>query len=132
MYAISIEQVDLAAILAGKQPVEYHSWRTDHRGPLLIHAAKRKTTKDLSLPAFAFNTLVGVVELVDCRTHAHPGADPDEIEYRWVLANPRVFARPLPYTARCGLFEVADEFVAAAIKQAATAVRRKRQGKVAT
>jgi len=36
---------------------------------------------------------VGVVELVDCIESGHPGADPDEVEYLWVLAKPRVFVR---------------------------------------
>ena len=66
----------------------------------------------------ACNALVGVVELVDCIESGHPGADPDEVEYLWVLAKPRVFVRPLPYIGRSGLFLVSHEVVAAALAEA--------------
>ena len=48
MYAISIEQPQAATILTGPPPFHYRSWRTDHRGLLLIHARKPKTPKGLS------------------------------------------------------------------------------------
>jgi hypothetical protein len=65
----------------------------------------------------ACNALVGVVELVDCIASEHRGADPDEVEYHWVLANPGVFAHPLPFIGRLGLFLVGDEVVAAALEE---------------
>ena len=74
------------------------------------------------------NALVGVVELVDCIAFGHPDADPDEIEYHWVLTNPRIFAHPLPYIGRLGLFQVSDEVVAAALKEAETPAPRTRRG----
>jgi hypothetical protein len=77
----------------------------------------------------ACNALVGVVELVDCIESGHPGADPDEVEYLWVLAKPRVFVRPLPYVGRPGLFMVSDEVVAAALEEAG---HRRRRGGEAT
>ena len=43
MYAISIEQPHAATILTGPPPFHYRSWRTDHRGMLLIHARKPKS-----------------------------------------------------------------------------------------
>jgi hypothetical protein len=128
MYAISIEQSHAAALLTKAWPFHYPSWLTDHRGLLLIHAGKQRTSKGPSPsgPAMKCNALVGVVELVDCILFEHPGADPDESEYHWVLANPRVFIRPLPYTGRRGLFLVSEELVAAALKdaRAGTATRK--------
>ena len=130
MYAISIEQPHAAAILTGPPPFHYRSWRTDHRGMLLIHARKPKTPKDLPASArgMACNALVGVVELVDCIESGHPGADPDEVEYLWVLAKPRVFVRPLPYIGRQGLFMVSDEVVAAALEEAGAPAPSGRRG----
>ena len=129
MYAISIEQPQAATILTGPPPFHYRSWRTDHRGLLLIHARKPKTPRDLpaSARSMACNALVGVVELVDCIESGHPGADPDEVEYLWVLAKPRVFVRPLPYIGRPGLFMVSDEVVAAALEEAGHQRRRGRE-----
>ncbi len=66
---------------------------------------------------------MGVVELVDCVLSAHPGDDPDEVEYHWILANPRTFRRPVPYAGRLGLFLVSEAVAAAALKQMATRVR---------
>ncbi|HWG44277.1 MAG TPA: hypothetical protein VN688_15970 [Gemmataceae bacterium] len=133
MYAISIDQPHATTILTGPRPFHYPSWRTDHRGLLLIHARKMKTTRDssASVQGMSCNALVGVVELMDCIAFGHPDADPDEIEYHWVLANPRIFARPLPYIGRLGLFQVSDEVVAAALKDAessAPPLKLKRRG----
>lgn len=120
MYAISIEPPHAAAILREVRPFHQRCWLTDHRGLLLIHAGRHRTPKRLSASGQGMrcNALVGVVELVDCIPFAHAGADPDEIEYHWVLANPRVFIRPLPYTGRRGLFLVSEEVVSAALENA--------------
>jgi hypothetical protein len=128
MYAISIDQPHATTILSGPQPFHYPSWRTDHRGLLLIHARKMKTSRDPSVAAqkMSCNALVGVVELLDCIAFGHPDADPDEIEYHWVLANARIFAHPLPYIGRLGLFQVSDDVVAAALKEAETTPLKRR------
>ncbi len=120
MYAISIEPPHAAAILREVRPCHQRCWRTDHRGLLLIHAGRHRTPKRSSASGQSMkcNALVGVVELVDCIALEHAGADPDEIEYHWVLANPRVFIRPLPYTGRRGLFLVSEEVVSAALENA--------------
>jgi hypothetical protein len=122
MYAISIEPSRAAEILSRSRPSPCRFWHTDHRGLLLIHARKLKPAKDGSTSSrdTSCNALVGVVELVDCITRGHPGDDPDEVEYHWLLANPRIFARPLPYAGRLGLFLVSEAVVAAALKQVAT------------
>ena len=40
-----------------------------------------------------------------------------------ILANPRTFRRPVPYTGRLGLFLVSEEVAAAALRQVATPSR---------
>jgi hypothetical protein len=98
---------------------------------LLIHARKPKSAKGLAASArgMACNALVGVVELVDCIESGHPGADPDEVEYLWVLDKPLVFVRPLPYNGREGLFMVSDEVVAAALEEAGAPPPSGRRGR---
>jgi hypothetical protein len=98
MYAISIEQSQAAEILSGSLPSLFRFWRTDHRGPLLIHARKATTAKGdfASAPNGERNAFVGVVELVDCITSWPPSADSDELEYHRVLANHRILVQPLP------------------------------------
>lgn len=125
MYAISVAQELATDILTRLQPWPFHFWQTDHRGLLLIHARTHKVGKGLatSKQNSASNGLVGMVELTDCISAARPGADPDEIEYHWLLANPCTFARPLPYPGRLGLFLVSEMVVAAALRQATTSGR---------
>ena len=72
MNAVSLEQLDAAALLAEDGPVEYPAWQTEHRGLLLIHAAKRKAGKDS--PGQVCNAVIGVVDLADCVRDEHPGA----------------------------------------------------------
>ncbi len=128
MYAISIEQSQAAEILARLRPWPCRFWQTDHRGLLLIHARTRKLTKGVSMSDqdSGGNALVGVVELIDCITSAHSDDDPDEVEYHWLLANPRTFVQPLPYAGRLGLFLVSEKVVAAALQQMGAS--RRQQG----
>lgn len=128
MYAISIEQSHAAEILARLRPWPCRFWQTDHRGLLLIHARTSKPAKGVSVSdqGSGCNALVGVVELVDCITTAHSGDDPDEVEYHWLLANPRTFVQPLPYAGKLGLFLVSEKVVAAALRQVGTS--RRQQG----
>jgi hypothetical protein len=125
MYAISVEQGLATEILTRLRPWPCRFWHTDHRGLLLIHARTQKPGKAVaaSEQGSASNALVGMVELQDCLTAERPGADPDEIEYHWLLANPCTFAQPLPYPGRLGLFLVSKLVVAAALQQAGTSRR---------
>jgi hypothetical protein len=117
MFAVSVEQPQAAAILAALRPATYRFWQTDYRGPLLIHAARRKAgpASPEWVEGLAYNAILGVVELADCLRDDHPGADPDEASYHWVLTDPRAFASPLPYIGRQGLFQIADAAVAGAL-----------------
>jgi hypothetical protein len=127
MNAISVRRPDIAAILAGQEPVKHLAWQTSHRGPLLIHAAKQERYKGADEPApdSVSNAVVGVVELADCVRDDRPGADPDEGGYYWVLINPRVFVSPFPVHGKVGLFQVSDEAVAAELARAKAPRRRK-------
>ncbi len=119
MYAISLEHSHATEILARLSPCPFLFWRTDHRGLLLIHARTPKLAQEVSASSQGHraNALVGVVDLMDCITSTRPGNDPDEVEYHWLLANPRTFAQPLPYPGRLGLFLVSESVVAAALQQ---------------
>jgi hypothetical protein len=128
LYAISIEQSHATEILARLRPWPCRFWQTDHRGLLLIHARKSKRAKgsSRSYQGSGANALVGVVDLIDCIASTRPGGDPDEVEYHWLLANPRTFAKPLPYAGRLGLFLVSERVVDAALRQ--VGLSRRSQG----
>jgi hypothetical protein len=117
MRAVTIRQPWAAALLAAPGPSLHPAWQTDHRGPLLIHAAKREAGDPPAGRADgpAYGALIGIVDLVDCVCTGRAGSCPDEEGFVWVLANPRPFAAPVPQVGRLGLFDVAASVVAASL-----------------
>lgn len=116
MKALSIRQPWADAIIWHGKDVENRSWRTDFRGPVLIHAAKAWGPQERADLAFVedmtatkledvdrplLGGIVGQAEIVDCV---------EEMESRWffgrygfVLRN----AEPLPFQpckGRLGFF----------------------------
>jgi hypothetical protein len=118
--AVTVRQPQAAAVFAQPGPYRLRLWCTDHRGQLLIHAARRGPGDPFpdADGEPAYGVLLGIVDLVDC-VEAHAGDDPDEAGHAWVLVNPRLFAHPVPYSGRgaVGLFPVADAVVADALAE---------------
>lgn len=128
MRAISLWQPWAWAILYADKDVENRTWQTPYRGPLLLHAAKRKPTKAemlrfSDLLFFIYDDdrekaarliveatrarrggIVGRVDVVGCRWGVEsPWAFEDQ--YQWIVKNPT----PLPFKAvkgERGFFEV--------------------------
>lgn len=93
MKAISLWQPWASAIAVGAKSIETRHWSTHHRGPIAIHAAKRRVPQELihihshwnwqgamrplrwsfgnrfndDMNALGFGVLVAVCDLVDCR-----------------------------------------------------------------
>lgn len=78
MKAISLWQPYASAIALGLKSYETRSWATSYRGPLALHAAKRKPTISLMLSSFLADAgikresdlplggIVAIAELVAC------------------------------------------------------------------
>lgn len=104
MKALSIRQPWASLIIFGGKDIENRTWRTKHRGPILIHASlkiERDVPHDFDdLPTGGIigqADLVNVVEKSDSEWWQGP--------IGFVLANPK----PLPFYAlkgKLGLFEV--------------------------
>ena len=114
---------------------ETRSWSTNHRGVLLIHAAKRWTREEQSicslfrhkvrdLPATPpLGSILGYVDLTGCRPTIdvlqRVPPDADELafgnygprRFAWECLHPRRFAVPIPYRGRQGLFDVPVDVV---------------------
>jgi len=88
-------------IVNGYKDIENRSWRTNHRGPLLIHASSnRSLTSSKNLAAiekkyrvrlprdFDFGGIVGVADVVDC-VKTHLSKWKIRGSWGWVLENPR-------------------------------------------
>jgi hypothetical protein len=132
MKAITIHPVWAWAIVHGHKPVENRTWRTKHRGPLLIHASAvspaSKRSDAIALAIFTklgievpetvpTGAIVGRVELVDCiaRDGADAGAIPGPEELAggpvcFVLAQPEAFEEPIPWRGMQRFFEVPEVF----------------------
>jgi hypothetical protein len=121
--------------------VENRTWKTAHRGPLLIHAGKSRDwlrpSDRASYPDLPFGALVGVAELVAvlplhlCRRRGgyklqqHEGRAHDlawlehhvhaEGPWCWILQDVRRFS-PVPWRGETGLFEVPSDVALAAVR----------------
>ena len=118
MRAITIRQPWAELIVRGDKDVENRRWRTNHRGPLLIHAggsvnrgsfAKHGVPEDAERSA-----IIGIVEVVDC-TQERTSSWHEEGSWGWYLKRARRFRKPIPMKGRRGLFEVPDRKVAAQV-----------------
>lgn len=114
MKALTVRQPWAWAIVMGYKDVENRPKPTNHRGPLLIHAAKKmdpdgfqdlwelgiykKLPKDLPLGG-----LVGMVEVADCITNSDsPWARSGM--WHWILRKPAEFNSPVECNGALGLF----------------------------
>lgn len=126
MKALSIHQPWAWAILHATKDIENRSWRTNYRGPLLIHASKSKNSFDAQdrdewlcsygviLPHWdelVKGALLGIVDLVDCLPAADARGSWVEGPWCWKLTHPRPFATPIPYRGAQQLFEVPDRVI---------------------
>jgi len=114
--AITIRQPWAELIVRGEKDVENRSWRTHHRGPLLIHAgaqAYRDSFAEHHVPDDAERSaIIGIVEVVDCKQE-RTSAWHQEGSWGWYLARAKRFLKPIPMKGQRGLFEVPDRKVAA-------------------
>jgi len=119
MYALTIHQPYASMIAAGIKRVEYRSWRTHHRGPLLIHAATKKpwdhrrsgldhqTIQILGPPKdLPRGAIVAYVKFVNGLDHSEGG-----VYYGWKLSDIRRI-EPIPCTGQQRLWNVPAEIEA--------------------
>jgi len=112
---------------------ETRHWYTSHRGPLLVHAAKKQDGEvreylncsgfkealkrhNLTMADVHFGAIIGEVNIIGCcRMDRMP--EPSERErswgnwephrYAWERApNPTIFPNPMPYRGQQGFFDV--------------------------
>lgn len=138
MKGLCLIQPWASLVVLGAKRWETRGWRTNHRGPLAIHAGRRfpdaaralceaEPFRSVLLRAgfrhpsdLPCGALLGTVTLVDClptqRILAQlPRAAPELVfgDYRpgrwaWQLADPLCLPSPVAFPGRVGLFEVPD------------------------
>jgi len=119
--ALSIKQPWAGLIACGEKAIEYRSWKTPHRGDLLVCASggvvPRAVLEEVGFegwrfprdfedeygPYFRKGVALCLVELADIR-----GVEYDDgcFEYEWYLENPRPLRNPFPLKGKLKVFEV--------------------------
>jgi ASCH domain len=139
MKALSIQQPWAYCITHGTKRVENRTWYAHHRGLLLLHAGKRyQTGMDLlihrdspevdveGMRTSPRGAIVGVCRLIDC---IGPGEDArlpvdqriwsDPEQFKFLLADVRAFAEPIPYKGALSFFDIPDAIVAEELRRLA-------------
>lgn len=144
MKAISLWQPWSSLWCSPAKVHETRGWATSHRGWLLVHAAK-KIVHDcgadldeivcdefgnhwrMELPRGA---LIGAVRIIACEPTLGMAIDNDDDllcgdfspgRFAWRRKEYKRFDRPIPYRGSQGLFDVPDEVVAEAVREATEA-----------
>jgi ASCH domain len=137
MKALSVLQPWAQLLVLGHKRYEFRSWKTQHRGPLLIHAGLRFPDEARALcqlkPIRALlaeggfdypsdlhlGALLGSVHLEDCLpTEQVLFENPDDMaltlgdcrpgQWAWQMSCPEAWPTPIPYQGKLGLFEIVD------------------------
>jgi ASCH domain len=113
---LSVQQPWSWAILHAGKIVENRSWRTRHRGPLLIHASLRPDPQGREFMArlgidvpeiLPRGVLLGSVVLADIVDDSpSPWAMPGSLH--WLLEDPRPWPEPVPAKGDLGLWDWAE------------------------
>jgi|SRR5579862_1472300 len=113
MRCLSLRQPWASMVVSGRKDVENRSWRTNYRGPLLIHASRtvdRDACRDYGLDPDSLPTgvILGVVTVANCTEPEKPCRSKWAKSglYHWLLTDPRLLRRPVPVTGRVGFFKV--------------------------
>jgi hypothetical protein len=147
--AISLWQPWASLWLSPRKLHETRHWATKHRGPLVVHAAKRIERVDPESPlgvilegefgkgwyeSLPRGAILGVVELLDCRRTEEIWAETDELKqcdddyycgdfsprrFGWLRGDYSRFPEPIPYRGQQALFSIPREVLLAALGRAA-------------
>jgi len=118
MKALTIKQPWAWLIIRGWKDVENRTWKTNYRGPILIHTSKQWNVKDLeaanriiypttlsdNVEHYNLGYVIGIAELYDCVEHHD--SKWFEGPYGFLLKNAKQFAIPMKYKGQLGLFDI--------------------------
>jgi hypothetical protein len=113
--AISIRQPWAYAILHLGKDVENRPMRTHYRGRIFIQVSlkvEEDEARELKLDPDELSTgaIVGSVEIVDC-IRGSKSKWANHGQWHWVLKNPRVLAKPIPFKGKLGFIRVPDRLL---------------------
>ena len=107
MKALSVRPEYTFDIFVGEQTFEERTWKTDHRGDLLICASSKKE------PGYVNGYAYFVIPLLDIRPSEEAWFDESGkpvTMYEWVLGKPRAI-EPIPVKGKLHLYDVDDALI---------------------
>ena len=110
MKTLSVRQPAASEIASGRKRIEYRTWKTNYRGPLLIAASQKKSG---DLPTGCALCVVDLVDITGC-----------EGDYRWHLENVCLVDN-VPIKGRLNLYETPDDLIKVTGKASAQEEERK-------
>jgi hypothetical protein len=122
MKVLSVRQPWASALLLPQigKDVENRSWRTNYRGPLVIHASQKPEgdPRDMFIDLvpkpvlarldstdFACGAILGIVDLFDCVEESQSKWADWDSDWYWLVRNPRILAKPIPCNGRLQLWD---------------------------
>ena len=106
---MTVRQPWADAIIDGTKDVENRTWTISYRGPIWVHASKKRDTSDVAKRMCGDRTglvtghIIGSVELVDIvRGHDSPWAFDDC--WHWLLTNPTRLDEPVPASGNASIW----------------------------
>jgi hypothetical protein len=113
--AISIRQPWAHAILHLGKDVENRPMRTHYRGRILIQASLKVEKEDavrlkLDPDKLPTGAIVGAVNIVGCAQNSK-SKWAQRGQWHWLLENPRVLAKPIPFKGKLGFMRVSDRLM---------------------
>jgi activating signal cointegrator 1 len=147
MKAISLTQPWASSVVLDMKSVETRSWRTPHRGLLLVHAAKTVSRAfsemiaeqfDLETrilrgqrmgrePIYPLGAIVGAVSVYDCRPVEDvrdvielgelARGDYSDGRWAWLLHEAVCFPEPVPAKGSLGVWTVTDEAALRSVRE---------------
>lgn len=112
MKAISLKPLWAHLILCGEKTVEFRTWKTTHRGSLLIcSSATPREPNTIVGQALCLVTLKDVVPFETKHLDAaHLENMPDKKGYAWILEDVR-YIKPFPVKGKLHLYDVSDDLI---------------------
>ena len=119
MKALAVKQPWAALLVEGQKTIEVRSWKTEHRGMLVICASSAPKnvfwhdTTDNEHRLMHAGCIIGIVDLIDVRLMLESDNDASagnylKGAYAWVI-KPVSYCRPDRITGRLNLFDVPDD-----------------------
>lgn len=121
---LSVRQPWSGAFFLHGKDVENRSWKTDYRGPLVIHASGGATCDDprgllAKKPdsnAWEYGALIGIVTLVDCVFDQSKSGWAVAGAWHWMIKKPELFTRPIQMKGKLNLWSVPTSLVLPVLK----------------